>query len=375
MLWRNDKVNHIDFMLLITVLILTTVGFIMIFSASAILAQQRYGDNLFFLKRQLIFGLLGLFMMFVLSKFDYRGLRPLAYPLLFASFFLLILVYVPGIGYRVGGARRWIHLGNITIQPSEIAKLSLIIYMAYYFSKKKETIRDFKKGVLPVLGITFALIALIYPQPDFGSAMFLSLLLITFLFIAGARFLHLGLLGAAVLPFGIYAIFHAGYRYRRFIAFLDPWKSPKSTGFQIIQSFISFGSGGVFGRGLGNGQQKLFFLPAPHTDFIFSVIGEELGFIGVVIIIVLFMLLLVRGFRIAYLAQSQFASYLALGITLMIGLQTVINLGVVMGLLPTKGIPLPFISYGGSSLLITLMGVGILLNISKRLDAKETTRW
>jgi cell division protein FtsW len=287
----------------------------------------------------------------------------------------LILVYVPGIGYRVGGARRWIHLGSLTIQPSEIAKLSLIIYMAYYFSKKKETIRDFKKGVLPVLGITFALIALIYPQPDFGSAMFLSLLLITFLFIAGARFLHLGLLGAAVLPFGIYAIFHAGYRYRRLIAFLDPWKSPKSTGFQIIQSFISFGSGGVFGRGLGNGQQKLFFLPAPHTDFIFSVIGEELGFIGVVIIIFLFMLLIVRGFRIAYLAQSQFASYLALGITLMIGLQTVINLGVVMGLLPTKGIPLPFISYGGSSLLMTLTGVGILLNISKRLDAKETTRW
>ncbi len=372
---RSDDSNHIDLVLLITTLVLTTVGFIMIFSASAILAQQRFGDNLYFLKRQLIFGALGLLMMFVLSRIDYRRLRGLAYPLLFVSFLLLALVYVPGIGLKVGGARRWIHLGIVTVQPSEIAKLSLIIYMAYYFSKKKETIKEFKKGVLPVLGMTLALIALIYPQPDFGSAMFLSLLLITFLFIAGARLTHLLLLGSAVLPFGIYAVFHAGYRYRRLIAFLDPWKNPRSTGFQIVQSFISFGSGGFFGVGLGNGQQKLFFLPAPHTDFIFSVIGEELGFIGVTIIIFLFMILLLRGFRIAYLAQSPFASYLALGVTLMIGLQTIINLGVVMGLLPTKGIPLPFISYGGSSLLITLMGVGILLSISRRLDAKETARW
>ncbi len=371
----KDDTNHFDLILLVTALVLTTIGFIMIFSASAILAQQRFGDNLYFLKRQLVFGAFGLLWMFALGKSDYRRLRPLAYPLLFTSFFLLILVYVPGIGLKVGGARRWIHLGIATVQPSEIAKLSLIIYMAYYFSKKKETIKEFKKGVLPVLGMTFALIALIYPQPDFGSAMFLSLLLMTFLFIAGARLIHLLLLVSAVLPFGIYAVFHAGYRYRRLIAFLDPWKNPRSTGFQIVQSFISFGSGGFFGTGLGNGQQKLFFLPAPHTDFIFSVIGEELGFIGVAIIIILFMLLLVRGFRIAYLAQSPFASYLALGVTLMIGLQAVINLGVVMGLLPTKGIPLPFISYGGSSLMIMLMGVGILLSISRRLDAKETNRW
>lgn len=372
---RNDHTNHIDFILLITVFVLSTVGFIMIFSASAILAQQRFGDNLYFLKRQLMYGAFGFTMMFAFTKIDYRRLRPMAYPLLFSSMFLLILVYVPGIGFKVGGARRWIHLGSATVQPSELAKLSLIIYMAYYFSKKKDTIRELKKGVLPVLLITFALIALIYPQPDFGSAVFLSLLLITFLFIAGAKVLHLGILGATVLPFGLYAIFHAGYRYRRLITFLDPWKTPKSSGFQIIQSFISFGSGGLFGRGLGNGQQKLFFLPAPHTDFIFSVIGEELGFAGVAIIIFLFMLFLIRGFRIAYLAQSPFASYLALGITLMIGLQAVINLGVVMGLLPTKGIPLPFISYGGSCLLVTLMGVGILLNISKRLDAKEANRW
>ncbi len=375
MLWRNDKSNHIDFTLLIITLVLTTVGFIMIFSASAILAQQRFGDNLYFLKRQLLFGGLGLFMMFLLTKADYRRLRPLAYPLLFVSILLLILVYVPGIGLKIGGARRWIHIGHTTFQPSEIAKLSLTIYMAYYFSKKRENIREFKKGVLPVLGVTFSLIALIYPQPDFGSAMFLGLLLLTFLFIAGARYLHLGLISATVLPFALYAILHAGYRYRRFISFLNPWKTAKSTGFQIIQSFISFGSGGLFGKGLGNGQQKLFFLPAPHTDFIFSVIAEELGFVGVSLLIILFMLFISRGFRIAYLAQSHFASYLALGITLMIGLQAMINLSVVMGLLPTKGITLPFISYGGSSLLITLIGVGILLSISKRLDTRETGRW
>ncbi len=375
-MFRNNNSNHIDFLLLGTVLALTTIGLIMVFSASAVLAQQRYGDNLFFFKRQLIFGILGVLMMFVMSKIDYRQLRPLAYPLLFSSIVLLVLVYTPGIGYKVGGARRWIHLGPVTFQPSEFAKLSLIVYLAYYFSKKKGTIKEFKKGLLPVLLITGVLIAFIYPQPDFGNAMFLSLLLVTFLFVAGARLIHIGALGAAVLPFALYAVFHAGYRYRRLIAFLDPWKDPRSTGFQIIQSFLSLGSGQLFGCGLGNGQQKLFFLPAPHTDFILSVIGEELGFFGVFIIIVLFMFLLLRGFRIAYLAQSSFASYLALGITLMIGLQTVINLGVVMGLLPTKGIPLPFISYGGSCLLITLMGVGILLNISKRLDAREEpNRW
>ncbi len=368
--------NHMDLILIGTVLVLTTLGFIMVFSASAVLAQQRFGDKLYFLKRQLIYGGLGILLMFALSKIDYRRLRSLAYPLLFTSIFLLILVYTPGIGQKVGGARRWIHLGPVTFQPSEFAKLSLIIYLAYYFSKKKETIKQFKKGILPVLLITALLIALIYPQPDFGSAMFLSVLLVFFLFIAGARFLHLGLLASLAIPFALYAVFHAGYRYKRLIAFLNPWNDPRNTGFQIIQSFLSLGSGHYFGCGLGNGQQKLFFLPAPHTDFIFSVIGEELGFIGVSIIILLFMIFLVRGFRIAYLAQSHFASYLALGITLMIGLQAVINLGVVMGLLPTKGIPLPFISYGGSCLFITLMGVGILLNISKRLQAKaEPKRW
>ena len=375
-MFRQNNHNHIDFMLLGTVLALTTIGFIMVFSASAVLAQQRYGDNLYFFKRQLIYGVLGICAMFILSKLDYRRLRPLAYPLLFISVFLLVLVYTPGIGLKVGGARRWIHLGHVTFQPSEFTKLSLIIYLAYYFSKKKETIKEFKKGLLPVLLITGLLIAFIYPQPDFGNAMFLSLLLVTFLFIAGARLIHLGILGAMALPVALYAVFHAGYRYRRLVAFIDPWKNPRSTGFQIIQSFLSFGSGSLFGCGLGNGQQKLFFLPAPHTDFILSVIGEELGFFGVFIIIILFMFLLLRGFRIAYLAQSSFASYLALGITLMIGLQTVINLGVVMGLLPTKGIPLPFLSYGGSCLFITLAGVGILLNISKRLDAREeANRW
>jgi len=371
----SNKNNHVDFILMGTALILTIVGFIMVFSASAVLAQQRFGSNLYFLKRQLIYGIFGFAMMLALSKIDYRRLKRLAYPLIFISILLLILVYIPGIGLKVGGARRWIHIGPFTLQPSEFAKISLIIYLAYYFGKKKEAIKQFKKGILPVLIITLLIIALIYHQPDFGNALFLTLLLFIFLFIAGARLFHLGILVATALPFALYAVFHTGYRYRRLAAFLNPWKDPKSTGFQIIQSFLSFGSGQVFGRGLGNGQQKLFFLPAPHTDFIFSVIGEELGFIGVTIIILLFMLLLVRGFRIAHLAQSPFASYLALGITLMIGIQTVINLGVVMGLLPTKGIPLPFISYGGSCLLVMLMGVGILLNISKRLHAKESNRW
>jgi len=375
-MFRLNKDNiHIDYILLGCALALTTIGFIMVFSASAVVAQQRMGNSLFFIKRQLLFGIFGILVMFILSKIDYRLLRNLTYPMLFISILLLALTYVPGLGIRVGGARRWLHIGPFTLQPSEFAKLSFILYLAYYFSKKKGTIREFKKGILPVLIIAGILVALIYPQPDFGNAAFLCLMLITFLFIAGARLLHLALLGSLAIPVTLYAIFHAGYRHKRILSFLNPWKDPQHGGFQIIQSLLSLGSGQLFGRGLGNGQQKLFFLPAPHTDFIFSVIGEELGFVGVSILIILFMLLLIRGFRVAYLAHGPYASFLSLGITLMIGIQTVINLGVVLGLLPTKGIPLPFISYGGSCLLTMLMGVGILLSISKRIDVKEKNQW
>ena len=371
----NKDSAHIDYILLGCALALTTIGFIMVFSASAVIAQQKMGDSLFFIKRQLLFGIFGILTMLALSQFDYRHLRGLTYPLLFTSIFLLILTYVPGLGIRVGGARRWLRAGPFTLQPSEFAKLCFILYLAYYFSKKKDTIKEFKKGILPVLLIAGILAALIYPQPDFGNAAFLCLILITFLYIAGARLLHLALLGSLAIPAVFYAIFHAGYRHKRLLAFLNPWKDPRHGGFQIIQSFLSLGSGQLFGRGLGNGQQKLFFLPAPHTDFIFSVIGEELGFVGVSVLIILFMLLIVRGFRIAYLAHGPYASFLALGVTLMIGIQTIINLGVVLGLLPTKGIPLPFISYGGSCLLTMLAGVGILLSISKRIDVKEKTQW
>jgi len=353
-----------DLSLLIIAISLMGLGIVIVYSASAILATDRFGDGYYFLKKQALFGAFALAMMMVTMSIPYAFLKRLAYPMLGASVLFLILLLIPGIGYRVGGSTRWIRLVNLSFQPSEFAKLVLIIFLAYFLEKKGDRMKTFSLGFLPVLIISGTMIYLVMLQPDFGVALFLATMVFMLLFIGGVRMLYLVSTILAALPIIYLLITRVDYRYRRIIGFLDPWEDPSRTTFQMVQSLLAFGSGGIFGTGLGGGSQKLFFLPAPHTDFIFSVIGEELGLVGATITLGLFTLFTIRGFRIALMAQDTFGTLLGVGITAMISLQVIINMGVVLGLLPTKGLTLPFISYGGTSLLVNAMGVGILLNIS-----------
>jgi cell division protein FtsW len=290
----------------------------------------------------------------------------LVYPLLAISFCLLILLLVPGFGHTVGGATRWLRFMGLSFQPSELAKFTLVVYMAYSMSKKGSNMNSFLNGLLPHLIVAGGLMLLIVLQPDLGTALIIGCWLFILLFVGGVRLRHLFLILILAAPFVMWLIWQADYRLKRWLAFIDPWNDPKGMGFQIIHSFLAFGSGGILGVGLGNGKQKLFYLPEPHTDFVLSVAGEELGFVGVTVIIILFGILIMRGIKISLDARDLYSSYLALGLTCLIGLQAIVNMGVVMGLLPTKGLTLPLISYGGTSLVFNLLGIGVLLNVSSR---------
>ena len=360
----SEKKGQYDLSLLITTISLIGFGIVMVYSSSAILAAERFGDGYYFLKKQALFAAFALAMMMVMMNVPYTVLKRVAYPILGLSLLLLILLLIPGIGYRVGGSTRWIRLVSFSFQPSEFAKLALIIFLAYFLEKKGDRMRTFSLGFLPVLIISGTMIYLVMLQPDFGAALFLATMVFILLFIGGVRISYLVSSILVALPIIYLLIMRVDYRYRRIIGFLNPWEDTSRTTFQMVQSLLALGSGGLFGTGLGGGSQKLFFLPAPHTDFIFSVIGEELGMVGATITLGLFALFTIRGFRIALMAEDPFGSLLGVGITAMISMQVIINMGVVLGLLPTKGLTLPFISYGGTSLLINAMGVGILLNIS-----------
>jgi len=364
-MWVKGKAKF-DNILLISTLLLVFTGIIMVYSASAIIALDRFNNEYFFLRRQAIFALLGILIMVVIARIDHQFYRKIAYPILGISLISLVAVLLPGIGVKIGGATRWLKIMGLSIQPSEFAKLALIIYMAYSLAKKKNNIKRFSVGVLPHLIISGIMLALIVKEPDMGTAMCIGTVAFILLFAAGVRMHHLSLTFLLVAPIIYYLIVNFGYRLQRILTFLNPWEYPTNSGFQIIQSLYAFGSGGVFGQGLGGGKQKLFYLPEPHTDFIFSVIGEELGLVAVLLVLVVFLVIIYRGIRIAILSSDLFSTYLALGITTMIGLQATIHMGVTMGLLPTKGISLPLISYGGSSLLVSLIGLGILLNISSK---------
>lgn len=263
---------------------------------------------------------------------------------------------------------RWLKIQSVSFQPSEFAKLGLIIFLAYFLTKKDEKIRSFSFGFLPTVLLSGLVVVLVAKEPDLGAALFLSAMVFLLLFVSGARVIYLTGALLLTIPVVYYLFMSVGYRYKRLMSFIRPWEDPTGTSFQIIQSFLSFGSGGLFGLGLGEGRQKLFFLPAPHTDFIFSVIGEELGLVGAIMVVLLFFVFTVRGIQIGFSLDDRFGAYLALGVTLMISLQAVINMAVVLGLLPTKGLTLPFISYGGTSLITNLVGVGILLHLSTRVD-------
>jgi len=360
--------GRIDFILLIVTLALVGVGIVMVYSTSAIIAGDRFGDPYYFLKRQGLYAGIGFVLMILMMFVPYRILKKFAYPILILSILFLIAVLIPGIGHRAGGSMRWLKIQSFSFQPSEFAKLGLVIFLAYFLTKKDERIRSFSFGFLPTVLLSGLVIALVAREPDFGAALFLSTMVFLLLFVSGARVIYI--VGALVIavPVVFYLLMNVGYRYKRLMSFIRPWEDPSGTSFQIIQSFLSFGSGGLFGLGLGEGRQKLFFLPAPHTDFIFSVIGEELGLLGAMVVVLLFFIFTVRGIHIGLSLEDKFASYMALGITLMISLQAVINMGVVLGLLPTKGLTLPLVSYGGTSLVTNLAGVGILLHLSTHME-------
>ncbi len=341
----------------------------MVYSSSYILALKKFGDGFYFLKRQFIFAGFGITLMLIVANLRYEILNDwkCVYLLLTSSLITLLLVLIPGFGSEIGDARRWFRVGNISFQPSEFAKLTLIIYLSYSLAKKGVKVKTFSLGLLPHLMISLIMGGLILKQPDLGGGLIMLALLFLMLFLAWARISHLVSLGLVSLPVLYFLVISFPYRIKRILAFLNPFEDPEGTGYQIIQSFLAFGSGGFWGLGLGNSRQKLFYLPEPHTDFIFSIIGEELGFLGVSIILFLFLVLIFCGFKTSLRAKDLFGAYLALGITSLIGLGAIVNMTVATGLLPTKGACLPFVSYGGSSLVVSLISSGILLSISQRI--------
>ncbi len=360
------KLEDYDLMVMLMAIALTCFGVVMVFSASSVMAAKRYHDGFFFLKRQGLFAIMGLSIMLVVMQVNYHFWRKLAVPILLACLLLLVMVLIPGIGGKAGGASRWLKLPGFNLQPSEMAKMALIMYMAYSLDKKQEKVKNFAYGIIPYMVILAILIGCLAMQPDIGGALTLVAVAFSMLFAAGTRLSHILSMVLLALPLLAYKL-SRGYHRGRMEAWTNPWSDPDGKGFQIIQSWLALGSGGVFGQGLGEGKQKLFYLPEAHTDFILSVVGEEFGFMGVIVIVVMFFLLVQRALRIAMAAQDAFGRYLALGIAMLFGIQATVNMGVVTGLLPTKWLALPFISYGGSSLLINLFAVGILLNISAGL--------
>ena len=354
-----------DLLLFITIITISLFGIIMIYSASYIWAEYKFNDPFKFVKHQGLFFIIGIIMMLITSKIPYRVYFEKANTLLLISIILLILVIIPGIGTVRNGSRSWFGIGSFGIQPSEFAKLTLIIFTSKYLTKNEKNLKYIKKGVLPILGIVIIVFGLIMLQPDFGTGMIILVSIIGLLFVSGVDFkffIRLGLIGLIGI---VLLIAIAPYRLERILSFLNPWSDPLGSGFQIIQSLYAIGPGGLFGQGFMNSRQKHFYLPEPQTDFIFSIISEEFGFLGILIVATLFTIIIFKGFKIAQNSGDKFAKFLAFGITFGLAFQAILNLMVVVGLIPVTGVTLPFLSYGGSSLLITLISMGVLLNISR----------
>lgn len=361
---RQTRIN-----LLIITIILLGLGIVMIYSASAVYALEKTKDSTFYLKKHLLFLIIGFVATLAVMKVDYTDLRKYIKPALFVSIMLLVMVLMPGISREIGGARRWFRFIGASFQPSELAKLVLIFYLADVLERKQPVIRSFLHGFLPPVVVLGLLVGLVLLQPDLGTAASFVLVSFIMLFVAEVNLVYMVPFILAAIPVLYLLIFKVSYRRRRITAFLDPWADPRGAGFQIIQSFIALGSGGLLGVGLGQSRQKLFYLPESHTDFIFSIIGEELGLLGTISLVILFILFVLQGMRIAVKAKDLFGNFLALGIVSMVALEAVINMSVTTGVIPTKGLPLPFISYGGSNLIFNMVGVGLLLNIAK--DRKQ----
>ncbi len=348
-----------------TVAALVTVSVVMVFNTSYFFAGERFGDPLHVFRKHLVSVGLGVALAFAASRLRSSTYERLAYPALAVVVVMLIAVLIPGVGLVRGGARRWIGFGVMNLQPSELAKVVAVLYLARSMVRKGPRLATFSLGVLPHLIVVGTLALLVVVEPDFGTAALLGVTLFAMLFAGGVRWWHLALPVLPIVPLAIYAISSSPYRLRRVMVFLDPWEHPRDAGFQLVQSFLAFGSGGLFGAGLGESKQKMFYLPEAHTDFIFSVIGEELGLFGALAIVALFALLAVRGLRVALRHPTTFGQLVAFGVTTILVLQAGINMAVVLGLLPTKGLALPFVSYGGSAMLGSMAAVGVLLALSR----------
>ncbi len=356
-----------DFALLASALTLVSLGLTMVFISSTVMANAQYQDPYFFVKRQGMYALMGVGVLVAGRSVDYHIYKRWVYWLLLLALIGLVLVFIPGIGARVRGAARWVRVGSFTLQPSEFAKLAMVIFLAYSLSRKQEKMKYFAIGFLPHMVVAGVFIALIGKEPDFGTALTLTGIVFIMLLVGGTRLTYVLISFCLGAPLAVIMVLRDPKKFSRVLSFLDPWKYGQDVGYQLKQSLLAIGSGGLLGMGPGQSRAKLFYLPDAHTDFILSIFSEELGFIGILLILALFSLLVYRGIRVALRAPDAFGSYLALGLTLLIGLQACINMGVVSGLLPTKGLSLPFLSYGGSSLLVNLLSVGILLNISSQI--------
>lgn len=360
-----------DPILFTVVVLLLAIGVVMVYSSSAIFAQQRFSDSHHFLVRDLIWVTLGLSAMAVTMRLDYRIYARFAYPLLGLAFVLLVAVLV--VGARRNGAQRWFSVGGFSFQPAELGKLAIVVFLAHTLSRKRDLVGDFARGFLPPLAICGVFMLLLLKQPDLGTAVIMGGVTLTLLFLAGTKISYLLFAMLAAMPILYLKIVDTPWRLRRILAYLDPWQFRSNYGYQMAASLIAIGSGGVFGQGLGDSKQKLF-LPEAYTDYILAIIGEELGFAGILGVLLLFALLLYRGYRAAVRAHDPFGYYLACGITTMLALQAIVNAGVVLGVLPTKGLPLPLVSFGGSTLVIDLAAIGMLLNVSRAEPAPTPVR-
>jgi len=370
-----DDGDEWDEYLLATICALVGYGLVMLYSASAVMAAEEFGSHFAMVRSQLLKAGLGFVALIVATSIHYQWYRRLVYPLLIGTLVLLGLVLIPGIGVVRKGARRWFDMAGMSLQPAEIAKVMCVIFLAYSISKKGEKMQQFAIGFVPHVVIVGLMVGLLILQPDFGSAVILVTMMGIMLFVSGARLLYLSGFGILGLVAGSWAIVRSPYRMERITAFLEPWKHRQDVGYQISESLIAIGSGGLTGRGLGSGTGKLGYVPELWNDFIATSVAEELGLLGIVLLVGLFLIFIWRGYAIAFRARDAFGRYLAFGLTTLIGMQASANLCVVTGLLPTKGLTLPFFSLGGSSLVMTLFASGVLLNISKRQpDTWEETR-
>ncbi|MBU0634151.1 MAG: putative lipid II flippase FtsW [Candidatus Omnitrophica bacterium] len=358
--FRQTRIN-----LAAVVFILICVGIVMIYSASAIYAYENLGDSAYYLKRHLFYVFVGLLFGFLAMNIEYERLRKIAKPLLIISAVLLLILLVPGIGRAVGGARRWFRIGAFSFQPSEFAKFAIILYLADFLARKRSCLHSFVIGFFPALAVLGVIAGLILIQPDLGTVLAIFAVGFIMFFIAGIKITHMVSVFLSTLPILYVLIFSVPYRRNRILSFLNPWSDPQGTGFQIIQSLVALGSGGLCGAGLGQGKQKLLYLPASYTDFIFSIIGEELGFLGTTAIIILFVVFLIQATKISLKANDFFGQILSFGLISCLVIEAIVNMGVTTSLFPTKGLPFPFISYGGTSLIFNMVYVGIILNIGK----------